>query len=171
MLRRGFIGLAPAALLQAQDDWKWDVPFVATPTAVIDSMLRLAKVNQGDTLYDLGCGDGAIVISAAKRYSARCVGIDIDPERIREATENARAAGVSNRVTFLEQDLFQADIRPASVVTLYLLTSVNERLKPKLLKELKRGTRVVSHQFGMGDWKPVKKASKGGRNVMLWVVP
>jgi ribosomal protein L11 methylase PrmA len=153
------------------DDWdKWDVPYVPTPEQVVDAMLRLAKVTAGDTVYDLGCGDGRIVITAAQNFGARGVGIDIDPQRIREANANAKTAGVADRVKFIEQDLFKADIRPASVVTLYLLTSINEKLKPKLLKELKKGTRVVSHQFDMGPWKPVRKTRKGDRPIYLWVI-
>jgi len=177
MLRRRFLAAAPAALwghrLAGQyEEGKGDVPYVPTPEEIVDIMLKLAKVNAGDTVYDLGCGDGRIVIAAAKTYGARGVGIDIDPERIKEANENARAAGVSERVQFREGDLFQVDLRPASVVTMYLLTAVNEKLKPKLLAELKPGARVVSHQFnGMGDWKPNKRVKRGYRQVFFWVVP
>jgi SAM-dependent methyltransferase len=131
-----------------------DVEFVATPEAAVREMLRLAKVTKDDVVYDLGCGDGRIVIMAAKEFGARGVGVDIDPYRITESNENALRAGVSNRVKFLEQDLFEADLREATVVTLFLLSELNLRLRPKLLRELKPGTRIVSHDFDMGDWKP-----------------
>ena len=147
------------------------VPFVPTPEHIVDEMLGLAKVSSKDVVYDLGSGDGRIVITAAKKHGARGVGIDIDPQRIKEATENARKAGVDDRVEFREGDLFKADIKEATVVTLYLLSSVNEHLKPKLLKELKPGTRVVSHAFDMGDWKPVETRKIGATTVYYWVVP
>jgi len=134
-------------------------------------MLNLAQVKSGDLVYDLGCGDGLIVIAAAKNFGARGVGIDIDPDRIREANENAQTAGVQNRVRFLERDLFTADIHDADVVTLYLLNNVNLKLRSKLLQELRPGTRVVSNTFDMGDWKPDKETIVDGRRVMLWTVP
>jgi SAM-dependent methyltransferase len=166
-----FLGMAAAAVARPQQDWdKWDVPFVASHDEVILAMLRLAKVTPRDVVYDLGCGDGRIVILAAKRFGARGVGIDIDPERIKEANRNAAAEGVADRVRFVERDLFQADIGEATVVALYLLTSVNERLRPKLLRDLAPGTRIVSHQFGMGDWKPLRTTRARGRRVLLWVV-
>jgi len=176
MLRRHFLGFLPGAIgvpaLIAQDEIKGDVPYVPTPEEVVEEMLKLAGVSASDTVYDLGCGDGRIVVMAAKKYGARAVGVDIDPERIAEANENAKNAGVTNKVKFIESDLFKADIGAATVVTLYLLPTVNERLKPKLLAELKPGTRVVSHQFdGMGDWKPAKKIVLGYRDVYLWIVP
>src|SRR6476619_3705531 len=132
-----------------------DVIFVPTPQEVVDAMLKLAKVTKNDVVYDLGSGDGRIPITAAKTYGARAVGIDIDPQRIREANENLKIAGVGDRVKFLNQDLFTTDISEATVVTLYLLPSLNLRLIPKLNRELKPGTRVVSHAFDMGpDIKP-----------------
>jgi ribosomal protein L11 methylase PrmA len=135
-------------------------------------MLGLAGVKSGDVVYDLGSGDGRIVISAVKNHGAtRAVGVDINPERIAEANENARRAGVEDQVEFRQGDLFDADIGDATVVTLYLLPSVNERLKPKLLSELKPGTRIVSHGFDMGDWKPDKEVHEDGRTLYLWVVP
>ena len=155
--------LAPATLAR-------DVPFVPTPEKVVERMLELAKVGPKDVVYDLGSGDGRIVIAAAKK-GARGVGIDIDPERIREARDNARRAGVTNRVEFLEGDLFDADIRGATVVTIYLLSGINMKLRPKLLAELKPGTRVVSHAFDMGDWKPEATAKVGTSTVYYWVVP
>lgn len=147
-----------------------DVVFVPTPNEVIDKMLDLAKVSAKDVVYDLGCGDGRIVIAAAKR-GARAVGIDIDPQRIKEATANIKAEKVSNRVRLIEGDLFEADIGEATVVTLYLLNRLNEKLKPKLMKELKPGTRVVSHAFDMGDWAPEQRVSVGGTSVYLWRIP
>ena len=147
-----------------------DVVFVPTPAEVIEKMLDLAKVTARDVVYDLGCGDGRIVIAAAKR-GARAVGIDIDPKRISEANANAKAEKVTDKVRFIENDLFDSDIGEATVVTLYLLSRLNEKLKPKLLKELKPGTRVVSHAFDMGDWVPEQKANVGGTNVYLWRIP
>ena len=131
-----------------------DVEFVATPELAVMEMLKLAKVTEADIVYDLGCGDGRIVITAAKEFGARGVGVDIDPQRIKESNENALKAGVTSRVKFLEQDLFQTDISEATVVTLFLLPELNLKLRPKLLRELKPGTRIVSHDFEMGDWKP-----------------
>ena len=148
-----------------------DVIFVPTPQDVVDEMLRLAGVHKGDVLYDLGCGDGRIPVTAAKRYGIRAVGIDIDPERIREANDNARRAGVTGLVTFRQENLFTADFREASVVTLYLLPELNLKLEPRLLAELKPGTRIVSHEFDMGDWKPEKQLELNGRVIYLWRVP
>jgi tRNA G37 N-methylase Trm5 len=144
-----------------------DVVFVPTPNEVIEKMLDLAKVTPKDTVYDLGCGDGRIVIAAAKR-GARAVGIDIDPQRVKEATANIKAEKVDGRARVIEGDLFETDISEATVVTLYLLNRLNEKLKPKLMKELKPGTRIVSHAFDMGDWQPEQKASVGGTTVYLW---
>jgi ribosomal protein L11 methylase PrmA len=148
-----------------------DVIFVPTPQEVVEDMLRLANVSKGDVLYDLGSGDGRIPVTAARLYGVRAVGIDIDPERIREARENAKRDGVENLVQFRQQDLFEADFREATVVTLYLLPDLNLKLQPRLLAELKPGTRVVSHQFDMGDWRPAKKLESNGRTVYFWVVP
>lgn len=131
-----------------------EVPFVPTPEEVVKEMLRMANVSQDDVLYDLGCGDGRIVITAAKEKGCRGVGIDIDMTRIQESRVNASNAGVSDKVEFLHTDLFEADISRATVVTLYLLSRVNLRLRPKLFRELKPGTRVVSHDFSMGEWTP-----------------
>lgn len=148
-----------------------DVPFVPTPQAVVDEMLKLARVGADDTLYDLGSGDGRIVITAAKEYGARGVGVDIDPERIAESRANARRAGVDKKVRFIQGNLFEVDLRPATAVTLYLLPDVNLRLRPKLLKELRPGTPIVSHSFDMGDWEPEKTATVQGATVYLWHVP
>jgi precorrin-6B methylase 2 len=148
-----------------------DVIFVPTPQEVVDAMLKMAKVGPNDVIYDLGSGDGRIPITAARTYKARGVGIDIDPQRIREATENLKAAGVGDRVRFLNQDLFTTDISEATVVTLYLLPSLNLKVLPKLNKELKPGTRVVSHAFDMGDIKPEQTANVNGRTIYMWTVP
>jgi SAM-dependent methyltransferase len=156
-----------------------DVPYVPTTEAAVKTMLKLADVKKTDIVYDLGCGDGRIVIAAAKEYGAQGVGIDINPERIQEAEENARKAGVSKLVRFEENDLFDADIHEASVVTLFLLSSVNLKLRPKLLKDLKPGSRIVSNTFDMGDWKPDKELtldSSGdeeglSHKFFLWIVP
>ena len=148
-----------------------DVIFVPTPHEVVDDMLRLAAVRKGDVLYDLGSGDGRIPIAAAKTYGVRAVGIDIDPDRIAEARENAKKAGVAGLVDFRLGDLFKSDFREATIVTLYLLPELNVKLRPRLLAELKPGTRVVSHQFDMGDWLPDKKLESNGRVVYFWTIP
>jgi ribosomal protein L11 methylase PrmA len=148
-----------------------DVIFVPTPQEVVEDMLRLANVKKGDVLYDLGSGDGRIPITAARLYGVRGVGIDIDPARIREAQDNARKNGVASLVQFRQEDLFKSDFREATVVTLYLLPDLNVKLRPRLLADLRPGTRIVSHQFDMGDWKPVKKLESHGRTVYFWVVP
>ncbi|HEX6732121.1 MAG TPA: class I SAM-dependent methyltransferase [Pyrinomonadaceae bacterium] len=148
-----------------------DVPYVPTPQTVVDEMLKLAAVTNRDVVYDLGSGDGRIVITAAKKYGARGVGVDIDPERVKEANANAVQAGVTDRVKFVEQDLFKTDLKEASVVTLYLLPAVNLKLRPKLWSELKPGTRVVSHRFDMGDWKPEKTVEIDGSTIYYWVIP
>ncbi len=157
-----------------------DVPFVPTTEPAVQEMLKLADVKKTDVVYDLGCGDGRIVITAAKTFGARGVGIDINPVRINEAKENARKAGVENLVRFEENDLFKADIHEATVVTLFLLPNINLKLRPKLLADLKPGTRVVSNTFDMGDWKPEKEITAGDPNdedsylshkFFLWTVP
>ncbi len=131
-----------------------DAPYLPTPQNVVEEILKLANVNKGDILYDLGSGDGRVVIAAAQKFGTRGVGVELDPQRIQEANENAQKAGVTNRVRFLQQNLFQTDISKATVVTLYLLPEVNLKLRPKLLSQLKPGTRIVSHEFDMGGWKP-----------------
>ena len=148
-----------------------DVPYVPTPPAVVEAMLKLGNAGAGDVHYDLGCGDGRIVIMAVQKFGvARGTGYDIDPERIKEANENARQAGVTGKVKFILGNLFEADFRDASIVTLYLLPDVNLRLRPKLLKDLKVGSRIVSHQFDMNDWAPDKKVTLDGRPVYMWTV-
>lgn len=162
--------LLRAAAAGAQGVRAPDVPYVPTPQPVVDAMLQLAKVTGTDVVYDLGCGDGRIPITAAQRYGAKGVGIDIDPKRIAEAEENAKAAGVTDKVTFLNEDLFTADFGNATVVTLYLLPSVNERLMPRL-KALKPGTRIVSHAFDMGpSWPPDAKQEIAGKTIYFWTV-
>ena len=147
-----------------------DVPYEPTTPEIVAGMLGLGKVTKKDVVYDLGCGDGRIVIEAVRKFGARGVGIDIDPERIAEAKENARKAGVGNRVEFRTQDLFQADIQNATVVMLYLWPHVNLRLLPKLQKELKPGTRIVSHSHNMGDWKPEKEIQVDGHSLYFWTI-
>jgi predicted RNA methylase len=134
-------------------------------------MLEIAKVNRNDVVYDLGSGDGRLVITAAQKYGARGVGIDINPKRIQQANANTKQANVTNLVEFRQQDLFETDLSNATVVTLYLLPTINLKLRPKLLKELKPGTRIVSHAFDMGDWKPQSVERVNGRTVYYWVVP
>jgi ubiquinone/menaquinone biosynthesis C-methylase UbiE len=172
MLRRHFLAALPALARAQYEESRGDAPWVPTPEEVVDTMLREARVRPGDVVYDLGCGDGRIVIEAARKYGAAGLGIDIEPERIREANEAAGAAGVAGRVRFIEGDLFQLDLSPASVVTLYLFTKMNERLKPRLRTELKPGSRVVAYQFnGMGDWRPKKVIRRHRHPVYLFVVP
>jgi SAM-dependent methyltransferase len=173
------IGSALLVAQNAQPKKPLDVPYVPTTTEAVDAMLRLAEVKKTDVVYDLGCGDGRIVIAAAKTYGARGVGIDIDPQRIAEANANAKRAGVDKLVRFEENDLFQADFKDATVVTLFLLSSVNLKLKPKLMAELKPGTRIVSNTFDMGDWKPEREYTVPNTDddtflshrLYLWVVP
>lgn len=150
-------------------------PYVPTPQPVVDKMLELAQVTSSDIVYDLGCGDGRIVVTAAKKYGARGVGIDIDPDRIKESRQNAKAAGVEHLVTFRLEDVMKADVSEATVVTLYLLTSSNELIRPMLVRQLKPGSRIVSHAFGMGDWKPAKMQTINDENgfnrtLYLWTV-
>ena len=148
-----------------------DVPYVPTRQAVVDAMLELADVKKNDVLYDLGCGDGRIVITAAKKYGTTGTGIDINPERIEEANKNAQEAGVTDKVRFVEGDLFDSDFSKATVVTLYLLPAVNQKLRPILLEQLKPGTRIVSHAFDMGDWEPEKTIVVDGSTIYFWTVP
>jgi ribosomal protein L11 methylase PrmA len=148
-----------------------DVIFVPTPEEVVEAMLQVASVTKNDIVYDLGCGDGRIPVTAAKKYGARGVCIDIDPQRIKEANENVAKNNVGDRVRVLNADLFATDLSEASVVTLYLLPSLNLKLMPKLMKELRPGTRIVSHAFDMGDWKPEKEIDVNGRKVYYWTIP
>jgi hypothetical protein len=168
-----FVLAAAAATAQPQTVAQQpDVIFVPTPQEVVEAMLQLAGVHQGDVLYDLGSGDGRIPVTAAKRYGIRAYGIDIDPRRIQEANENAAKAGVTHLVQFRREDLFKTNFKEATVVTLYLLPELNVKLRPRLLAELEPGTRIVSHQFDMGTWKPDKKVElTSGRTIYLWTIP
>jgi SAM-dependent methyltransferase len=167
----GIFLAAHIAIAQNGAPPRLDVPYVPSPNAVVEGMLKLANVKTTDVVYDLGCGDGRIVIAAAKDYGAHGVGVDLNPERIQEARNNAKSAGVEKLVRFEENDLFKADIKNATVVTLYLLPDVNLKLKPKLLNDLKPGTRVVSHSFDMQDWQPDKEEIVDGRHIYMWVIP
>ena len=157
------------------DPVKRDVVYLPTPQVVVEKMLELAKVTDKDLLYDLGSGDGRIPITAAKKYGARGVGVEIDPKLVQESQENAKKAGVADKVKFIQQDLFQTDFKDATVMTLYLLPQLNVKLRPKLFQELKPGTRVVSHDFNMGEWQPeqVVKMDVDGREhlVYVWRIP
>lgn len=148
-----------------------DVPFVPTDEKVVQAMLDLAEVNSKDLLYDLGCGDGRIVVAAALGRNARGIGIDMDPMRVAEAMEYAGNTGVEFMVDFFEGDLLEADFSQATVVTLYLLDLVNVELRPRLLNELRPGTRIVSHAFDMGDWRPDVRQNFSGINLFKWIVP
>ncbi len=148
-----------------------DVPYVPTPEHVVKRMLELANIKKGEFMMDLGSGDGRIAIAAARDHGATAVGIDIDPQRISEANENAKKAGVTDRVTFKQENIFTTSIKEADVITMYLLTSVNQKLRPRLLDELRPGTRLVSHAFDMGDWEADHYESVDGRSVYLWIVP
>lgn len=163
----------PAAAQQSQAPTREpDVIFVPTPQDVVDGMLKLAGVGPKDVVYDLGCGDGRTVVTAVKKFgAARAVGVDIDPERIAESNATAKEAGVTDKVKFILGDLFEADIKEATVVTLYLLTSLNQKLRPKLWRDLKPGTRIVSHAFDMGDWQPEKTEDVDGRKIYFWTIP
>lgn len=190
------LGCAAAGSCSRQDDRQWppsgdgallapapgsrssapirlpDVPYVTTPHEVVEAMLRLAKVGREDIVFDLGCGDGRIVIAAVRDFGARggaCV--EIDPMHLREARRLARRAGVEERILFVEGDLFEVDLREATVVTLYLLPSLNLKLRPKLLEELTPGSRVVSHEFSMGDWAPEEELQIAGTRVLRWTIP
>lgn len=182
-----FAGIALAAMLsgfcvelpgtnssvRAQDsifDNKKIVPFVPSPQIVVDKMIDLAGVKKGDVVYDLGSGDGRIVIAAAKN-GARAVGFEIDPELVGESRANIKKAGVQDAAEIRNQDILTVDLSPASVVTMYLLPDVNLKLKPRLLSQLKPGSRVVSHSFDMGDWKPDKTERVEGRTIYLWIIP
>lgn len=167
----GLTQIAPSAQVPVLRDP--DVIFVPTPQSVVDAMLKLARVGKDDVVYDLGCGDGRIVITAAKQFGARGVGIDIDPLRIKESNANAVTAGVTDRVKFLLTDIFadSTDLSEATVVTLYLLPSLNVKLLPKLRRELKPGTRIVSNSFDMGEWQPERTIEVDGRTIYYWTMP
>jgi hypothetical protein len=152
------------------------VPYVPTPQEVVDRMLELAQVKKGDVVYDLGAGDGRIVVTAAKKYGVRAIGFEIDPQRIKESTENITKAGVGHLVEIRQQDIRTVDLSPASVLTMYLLPEVNLMIRPNIWKQMKPGSRVVSHDFDMGDWKPLKTenmkdSSNWDHALYLWHVP
>jgi ubiquinone/menaquinone biosynthesis C-methylase UbiE len=168
----GFVWVAAAAAQSSKAaPPEPDVIYVPTPQVVVEAMLDAAGVKSTDVVYDLGSGDGRMVITAAKKYGARGVGIEIDPALVKQATDNAAAAGVAGRVRFVKQNLFDTNLRDASVVTLYLLQSINERLRPKLVRELKPGSRVVSHVFNMGpEWPPEKTLMVERSRIFLWTI-
>ncbi len=170
-----FLLTAGGAAVVQQQVFHPEVPFVPTPHEVVAEILRLADVGKADVLYDLGCGDGRIVVTAAKKYGCRGIGIDIDPERIQDSQKNAAKEGVEDKVRFIESDLFDADISEASVVTLYLLSRVNIRLRPKLLADLKPGTRVVSHDFDMDEWEADEisyiEDDWETHSIFFWIIP
>jgi tRNA G37 N-methylase Trm5 len=170
ILVMALVAAAPAVAQQGGGLRSPDVIFVPTPQEVVDAMLQMANVTAKDVVYDLGSGDGRIPITAAQKFGARAVGIDIDPQRIKEANENLAKANVSDKVKFLNQDLFQTDLDQATVITLYLLPSLNVKLMPKL-KALKPGTRIVSHSFDMGsEWPPEKTQDVNGRMIYYWTI-
>jgi SAM-dependent methyltransferase len=160
-----------AAPAQPQEQPKLDVIYVPTPQEVVDRMLQMAQVRADDFVIDLGCGDGRMPITAANVYGARGFGVDIDPARIKEAKENAEKAGVGDKVDFRVANLFETKISDATVMTMYLLSTINLKLRPRILDELRPGTRIVSHAFDMGDWEPDDRDTIGYRNVYFWIVP
>jgi cyclopropane fatty-acyl-phospholipid synthase-like methyltransferase len=175
--RRAFLaaGIAAAVSGCSTAELHKVAPYVPTPWPVVDAMLQLAAVRKDDVVYDLGCGDGRIVISAARYFGARGVGVDIDPHLIYEANASARAAGVSERTRFSVQDLFQTDFSEASVITLYLYPDMNAKLLPRFRSELRPGTRIVSHRFRIGDWEPARieaaRFANRSHPIFLWIVP
>lgn len=169
----GLVALAAALLAAALPGRggarQLDVPYFPTPQPVVDKMLEMAEVKSGDVLIDLGSGDGRIPITAAKKHGVRALGVDLDPQRIMDANENAKREKVTDKVEFREQDLFETDLSQATVITMYLLGSINMKLRPRLM-QLKPGTRIVSHSFGMGDWEPDRTERVDGRTIYLWIV-
>ena len=172
--RREFVGALPAVMLAgcSTPGVKLDAPYVSTPQPVVEEMLRLARVGPNDNVYDLGCGDGRFVITAAQKFGARGVGIDIDPQRLAEAVAGARRAGVTGRVSFREEDLFKTDFSAATVVTLFLFSELNERLAPRLRSSLKPGARIVAYQFGIPGWPPDERSQLNlegnSHDMFLW---
>jgi len=162
--------VSPAVLQAQTDSPQLDVHFVPTPMEVVDAMLRMADLKKGEFLIDLGSGDGRIPIHAVKKYGAKALGVDLDPRRLKEAADNARKEGVQDEVTFRLQNLFETDLSQADVISMYLLSSINAKLRPKLL-ELRPGVRIVSHAFNMGDWEPDQHERIEGRNAYMWIVP
>ncbi|MCC6538671.1 MAG: class I SAM-dependent methyltransferase [Bryobacterales bacterium] len=172
MRRRVFLPLLSTAALAQYEESKGDVPWVPTPDEVMETLFGMARLTASDTVYDLGSGDGRVVIYAAKKFGSRGVGIEIEAHRVKEARAAAKTAGVDKRVRFVERDLFKADFREATVVFLYLYTAVMAKLKPKILAECRPGTRVVAYQFnGMGDWQPARVDRSHDYPAYLWIVP
>jgi ribosomal protein L11 methylase PrmA len=167
----GLLDISPALAQTVAPSRRPDVIYVPTPEPVVEAMLQVANVTKNDVVYDLGCGDGRIPVTAARKYGARGVCFDIDPERIKEANANVAKNNVGSLVKVVQGDLFEQDLSGATVITLYLLPSLNVKLMPKLMKELKPGTRIVSHAFDMGDWKPEKELDVDGRKVYYWTIP
>lgn len=166
------LALPAAAQEASRPERKLDVWYVPTPHEIVNRMLDVARVRTGDVVYDLGCGDGRMVIAAAKKFGTRGFGVDLDPRRIREARANAKKEGVDHLVTFEVGDMFKTDVSEATVVMLYLLPELNRRLRPKLLAELRPGARIVSHDFDMGrDWPPDEYIKLGTSGIYLWRVP
>lgn len=169
------VSLGVVAQVRAQDEAaqpvKKDVPYVPTPQPVVDRMLEMAAVTKDDVVYDLGCGDGRMVVTAAKKYGAKGVGVDIDPQRIKESNENAKSAGVTDKVNFSIKNLFDMQFGEATVLTMYLLPDVNLKLRPKILDDMKPGSRIVSHSFDMDDWKPDAEDEVDSSTIYYWVVP
>ena len=163
-------GWALPSLRSDQQQIEIHAPYVTTPLPVVDAMLKLAGTRESDVVYDLGCGDGRIVIAAAKQYGARGVGVDINPERIQEARANAKREGVESLVRFTAQDVFDMDFREATIVTLYLLPNMHRKLSPKLQQDLRPGARIVTHTFDLGQWKPNKSQNINGEQIFLWRV-
>ena len=168
---RLFLAAAMGLALASCSDPEPEVPYIPTPQPVVDAMLDLGEIQDGDVLYDLGSGDGRIPITAARKYGIRAVGIEIDPRLVSISNANARAAGVEDLVQFVQADLFSADLHDASVVTLYLSEPLNVRLRPKLLEELAPGSRIVSHSYAMGDWAPDEQRTVEGATLLRWTVP
>ncbi len=175
----GVVFVPSAVLAQAaqkyDDEGKRIVPYVPTPQEVVERMLDLAQVKKGDVVYDLGSGDGRIVVTAAKKYGVKAIGFEIDPQRIKESAENIKKAGVGNLVEIRQQDIRTVDLSPATVLTMYLLPEVNLMIRPNIWKQMKPGSRVVSHDFDMGDWKPlkvehIKDGSSWDHTLYLWHV-
>jgi cyclopropane fatty-acyl-phospholipid synthase-like methyltransferase len=172
---RALPGLLMLALLgcasPAPDPEDADVLYLPTPPAVVDAMLRLADVHPGDVLFDLGAGDGRIVIAAAREFGVRAVGIELDGRKAAEARENVARAGLAGRVEIRQGDALDADLSEATVVTIFLFPEINARLMPKLRAELRPGSRIVSHRFGLGDWPPERRTEAHGHPLLLWTVP
>lgn len=170
----GWLGMQSPYALAQDKEWqsKKIVPYVPTSQDVVEKMLEMAEVKKGDVVYDLGSGDGRIVVTAAKKYGVKAIGFEIDPERIKESHENIKKAGVDKLVEIRQQDILTVDVSAASVVTMYLLPDVNLKLRPTLLKQLKPGSRIVSHDFDMGDWKAEKVVNVGdSATLYLWRIP